>query len=83
MQGESTSNMRRLLKGKHPTVLLPDKQEAAAASKTTSETAATSAAASTDAGVSTNTTRTAAVPRRSMEIFARKLTQPAQQNKLQ
>lgn len=88
IHGGSTSNMRRHLKGKHPTVLLPDRQEAAAA-ETTSETARTSASASTDPGVLTNTATAAAAPQQegqprqsSMQIFVRRPIQPLQQSKV-
>lgn len=85
----NTSNMRRQLKGKHPTVLLPDRQEAAAAAETTSEAARTSASASTDPGVLTNTAAVAAAPQQvrqprefSMQIFVRRPIQPLQQSKV-
>uniref|UniRef100_A0A3Q3W4M7 HAT C-terminal dimerisation domain-containing protein n=1 Tax=Mola mola TaxID=94237 RepID=A0A3Q3W4M7_MOLML len=71
----STSNMRRHLKGKHPTVLLPGRQEAAAAAGTIPETAKILASANTDPGVSTNTTTS------SVQIFVMSPIQPLELSK--
>lgn len=90
--GGSTSNMRRHLKTKHPTVLLPERPEAAAADMTP-ETATTSASTSTDPGStsSTTTTTTTRAPppqqgrqsrQSSMQAFIRRPIQPIQQSKV-